>query len=192
VDNEEGKMPIEIKWKIGPKKRGNWRTELVLTRRYFGEELALRPFLGFRKRYDLPDKIYFGRTESAAKAGHDYCRTIMTMDVKINKWIDEPGVDDNNIKNFDCNSLCGGGCEGCRAFLPWRPGVPDYSDYEVVFRQIARDLCETWNKAVAEAMESAEYEAEPVIITSDNCLSTTMKGVRQNLAEKPSRKLKIA
>jgi len=117
--------------------------------------------------------------------GYDnLCRVIQALEVRLDWFANVPMMSDD-VAWMLSSSVCRGLCNGCRAFLPWRPGIPDYSDYEEVFRRMAIDLCEAWNRAVAEAMESKGYEAKPVIIPSENYLNIAS-------VEKPSRKLKIA
>ncbi|HOL44672.1 MAG TPA: hypothetical protein PLN56_08570 [Methanoregulaceae archaeon] len=174
---------LSVEWKIGRKKRGNWNTPLYYCIKSEGKELQLRPHLVFRKNYALPDRIILSQRSDAEIYGYhvSICKEIENMSIKFDHYIDKP----LELDVVSLQSICGMCRNLCQAYLPWRPGVPDYSDYEEVFRQMAIDLCEAWNRAVAEAMESEEYKPEPVIISSENYL---------NIASvvKPSRKLKIA
>ncbi|HOL44673.1 MAG TPA: hypothetical protein PK659_10505, partial [Methanothrix sp.] len=138
-----------------------------------------------------PGPIYMGRGKIDQHGYDNPCSEIHTVVVRLNRcWI-APKADDAVALILN-SSVCGGLCKGCRAFLPWRPGIPDYSDYEEVFRQMAIDLREAWNRAVAEAMESEEYETELVVITSENnYLGTTIREAKQEFVAKPSRKLKV-
>ena len=191
-------MPVKVIYKIGKKPGGNWRTPLEFNIAFEGEDLQLRPLLVFEKDYNLPDEIYFGRETSFGRGADihkkdgDCCKKITAIRYRIDRYIDEP------VRWHIVNSLsygearfCISSCDGCKAYLPWRPGLPDYSDYEEVFRQVAQDLAEAWNQAVAEAMTSEEFESEQIIITPDNYLLAALK--KEGLPTKfiPIRKLKI-
>jgi len=184
-------MPIEVQWKIGPKKRGNWKTPLIFTQKYEGEELYLRPRLRFTKKYPLPEYIMLGDNPNLEKAGHEECRclAIKEINLDIDRFIDEPTV--LGVRASLHSPVCSSRCSRCRAYLPWRPGLPNYDDFEEVFRQVAADLCEAWNQAVAEAMTSEEFESKQIIITPDNYLLAALK--KEGLPTKfiPIRKLKI-
>jgi len=186
-------MPLKVIFKIGKKPRGNWRTPLEFNIAFEGEDLKLRPLLFFEKDYSLPDEIYLGRDRyDMHKKDGDCCKKITAIRYRIDRYIDEP------VRWHIVNSLsygearfCTGSCDSCQAYLPWRPGLPDYSDFEEVFRQVAQDLAEAWNQAVAEAMTSEEFESEQIIITSNNYLLAALK--KEGLPTKfiPIRKLKI-
>lgn len=179
---------LKVKWKIGKKKRGNWFNPLSFNRCYIDSpELHLNVWLKFKKTYPLPDPIYFSEKQERKK-GDNYCKSINEIAIDIDKYINEPHY--VHIKKSLHSTNCGYGCSKCTAYLEWRPGKPDYSDYEAVFQQVAQDLCEAWNQAVAEAEESEEYEGEEVIISSDNI---SIRKTDEAIAEKKiSRKLKVA
>ena len=185
-------MPIEVQWKIGPKKRGNWRTPFEFHQKFTGEELKLRPFLNFYRNYELPEKIYLGnKIEIEKRNSSRACKEITCIYLEIKTHIDEELT--LSTKSSLSTNLCSYNCDDCRAYLPWRPGLPNYSDFEQVFRQVAEDLCEAWNQAVAEAMTSEEFENNLVIISSDknNLFATKKEEEEKEGIIRPSRKLKI-
>jgi len=164
-------MPLHVWWEIGKKRRGNWRVPLEFHIECVeGHELELRPHLKIKKRYPLPSTIILGKGGEVEERQGDFCREIKTIAVEFDDYITKPfqmnTVDSLGVERIHSRCLLKN--KLCRAYLPWRPGTPDYSDYEEVFKQVAIDLCETWHKAVAEAAFSPEYEKCRVVITSDN------------------------
>jgi len=160
-------MPLIIEWKICKEKEGYWRPRLIMKWQYLGEELSLRPHMEFRRHYSLPGTIYCGSDTELEKDGSsDYCYETYTIDITINTYISKPLMI-NNILIIHDQHKCNGKCDNCRIFLPWRPNQ-DYSDFEEVFYEMAYDMCEAWNKAVAEAMKSEVFEEKSVIISSSD------------------------
>lgn len=160
---------LRVWWKIGKKRRGNWNVPLEFHREYVGnEELILRPRLVIDREYSLPGPILLSNKFSAEKpGGGGICKELHRIIVRIDEFVDK--AEKVHIRASLSTSICTYTCETCRAYLPWRPGSPpDYSDYEEVFKQVATDLCEAWNRAVAEAAASGELEKDIVVITSEN------------------------
>lgn len=177
---------IQIKWKIGKKKQGNYLTPLDFEIWLLNSEgLKYNPDLFIPVRYKLPDRIYFskvninpdGRMDSDSVYGYLYkgCSSIDTISFIINinayaAYLTFKDDSDRLLIGKLKPERCYKPCESCRAYLPWRPGVPDYSDFEAVFMQMAYDLCKEWDQEVMEAREYHEYEGELVTITSENYL----------------------
>jgi len=198
-------MPLIVEWKIGKKPRGNFLTPLEFKIKIEdGEDLKLAPEFVFEKRYSLPEPIILisnknGTPINKRSIGSIACREIKTIGYKIGSNNDDFIFFSRPYTVNQRPSLtwgygyrvCTHECDSCRAYLPWRPGVPDYSDFEQVFHQVAHDLCTAWNEAVQKAMDSIEFELNRVTIesvrVSDNWLA--LKEVEQG---RPSRKLKIA
>lgn len=175
---------MRITWKIGKKKRGNWRTpfDFHVEIDDDADVLALRPLLRLEKTYRFPSLIFYSKESKTEKSGTSCCRRNESISVDIDRYIDQQGV------LFDKLPICGSDCNGCRGYLDWRPGKPDYSDFEAVFQQIAEDLLQAWQQAINEAMDSEEYESHEVIITSE---TLTRREVEKELANRPTRKLVV-
>lgn len=159
---------LQVSWKIGKKPRGNWRPpldfkiEIIQQSESEIEILACRPRLVFSREYALPGEMYAGKDAMRRGAG---CQTTRKIKIDINTFISSPDLLLGNTELFMGCSCAG---SGCKLYLEWRPGKPDYSDFEAVFHQIAADLIEAWNKALEEAMASEEYEGEEVVVTPDS------------------------
>lgn len=163
---------IQIEWKIGKKKQGHYFTpvefNIWLTD---SEDLRYNPRLYILKDYCLPYPIFFasanvnpdGRVVStylSLSKLYKSCGAISSIFLGINLWAYDwyclkksMTIKDSNrflVEKLKFHS-CYRNCDSCRAYLPWRPGVPDYSNVEAVFMQIAHDIVESWNQSVMEA-----------------------------------------
>jgi len=170
------------------KKRGNFLPRLVAFREIVeGEDLELSPRFIFQREYELPDKIYFSKTEEV-KCGQIVCTSIQRLLFDI-KESPKAQANNENIKSFLNMRACGQNCSTCYAFLEHRAGdPPDYSDYIAVFEQVARDMIETYNEAVERAYNSGPTERIDIVFSSNplNQIET-----EEELKTKPSRKLKV-
>jgi len=178
---------LKVQFKIMPKKRGNWLPRLIVSREYIeSDELKLNPLFKFTKEYQLPGKIFLA-TNNELKVSDAFCKSIDKITININTYFSTPCA--MHIRACLSCSVCGYTCQGCCAFLDWRPGAkPDYSDYVAVFEQVGRDMMEAWQKAVADAMNSGENDKVDIVFSSD---SYKQVRVEEELKTKPTRKLKV-
>lgn len=183
-------MPVKVEYTIGKKRRGNWRCPLDFRITFEGEELELRPHFVFQREYPLPEPIVLGRSPALEKREVGECRSVSALSYHIDQMIDSDVQPQSCIRLALSWEACWSRCSECRAYLPWRPGKPDYSDFEEVFFQVAMDMAEAWEKAVAEAEDSEELDAETVVLSSDDFKIMRRKEVTE-LAQAPSRKLRI-
>lgn len=179
---------IQVSWKIGKKKQGHYLTPIEFNIWLVdSEDLKYNPKLNIEKKYQLPDEISFTNADINPDGKIDNfgvyklykkCGSTDTLSIVI----DLMGAYAWYCRIKSCRmektdrllvyelkmSLCDKRCENCKPFLPWRPGIPDYSDFEAVFAQAAYDICEEWSKAVIKAKRYEGYEGKFVTITSKN------------------------
>ncbi len=174
---------LKLYYKIHKKRRGYWRPRLEFYRIYEeSEALSLRPLIFFQKEYPLPGQIYLGNKPDCEQEGGGYCKQIRSLFISINSYVDRPNK--LHIRSSLHAKVCASTCSGCKAFLPWRPGVPDYSDYITVFNQVAKDLLEAWEKAVQEAQASEEGEEIEAIYTPETLFSAQKLYSEQKIVRK--------
>lgn len=167
---------IEISWRMGPKRRGRWNVPLSLRVNWVeeGEKWGeLNPRMSFKKEYPLPGPISLGIGVEHPKK--KVCKEVNKISFSIIDHITPNvplltrrvlGVRCSSWSCEECSSRRSGLCSAgvCQAVLPWRPGQPDYSDFEEVFRQLAEDLTAAWKAALEEAMASPAWEWDEVVI----------------------------
>lgn len=176
---------LKIRWKIS-KRRGNYRPSLILEFGFIeSEELLLRPHLVFHKEYPLPGAIHLGM-EGAARTGEDSCSLVERIKISLDMFIEKPKT--LHPKFILDPDICSSACNTCRAFLEWRPGKADYSDFEAVFRQVAEDLVAAWREAVKEAAASEEINTPEVVITSEGMMPIVEETIEKT---RVSRKVKV-
>jgi len=142
-------MPLTVEYKIGKKKRGNWNTPIVFNIIIEGKELQTSPHIVFKKEYVLPEYIFLGNRPNMdeRRIYQVKCNSVKEINIDINRLITKPV----KINLFSLRSICREECDNCKAYIPWKPGKPDFRDFEEVFYTIATDLCAAWNKAVEES-----------------------------------------
>jgi len=180
---------LRVEFKILQKKRGNFLPQLIAKRECLeSDELELNPRFVFQREYELPGTIYLtGKRER--RSGGKYCKKTNRLFYKIDTYCSE---------SFSCHikyaldeEVCGYSCSDCYAFLEWRPGAkPDYSDFAAVFEQVAVDMMEAWQKAVAEAYGSGENDEVDIVFSSDTYIHI-QKQEKEVVEQRPSRKLKV-
>lgn len=180
---------IQFIWKIGKKKRqGNYLTPVEFSIWFVYSEDFLYDFeMYLTLECKLPDKIYFGKTDinpdgeiddPSSNYLYKGCKSVDTISFNIahsytsSKYYREQALK-SKTKYYYVGSLIGSSCHGrcrsCSAYLPWRPGVPDYSDFEATFTKIIHVICEEWNNAVEEAKKRKQDEKGSEAITSRFC-----------------------
>lgn len=165
---------VTVRWKIGKKPRGRWRTPFDFSIEINGDEYAkYRPKLEFSRSYELPGKVYMGYEDSVSKDGGNHCKNRDTLWVDIDEYIEGPYKIDRPFRNDnkDCR-LCGR--SHCRMYLECRKD-PDYSDFEQVFYKIATDLQDAWDKAVEDALSYNEGEEKEEVITGKTTVAVFEK-----------------
>lgn len=178
---------IQVEWEIGKKKPGNYLTPFdfrVLL--VDSEDLRYDLDINLFTFVALPNRIYFAGENANPdgivsnfdlKRDRNFCGStnVIWFRTRINTHtkhlLAKNGLGYLVIYQIQKDKCPAGRCSGCRAFLPRRPGVPDYSDFEAAFMQLAHDIFRQWNKAVMEAKKHREYEGELVTATSENYLS---------------------
>lgn len=155
---------LEIKWKI-KKRKGNWRPLLDFSISFKESEyLELRPHFIFNKEYLLHSPIYLGGADIEASG---YCRLIETIYLDIDTYVTYPRA--LHLRESLHSVICPSICNYCSAYLEINP-ANDYSGYEKILKEMAIDLCKTWNQAIEEVIKLKEYESEETIITSDDSI----------------------
>ncbi|MEM4169838.1 MAG: hypothetical protein QXY99_07115 [Thermoproteota archaeon] len=109
--------------------------------------------------------------------------------ISIDAFVDQPKT--LHHKFLLDPDICYYTCQCCRAYLEWRPGRADYSNFEAVFRQVAEDLCEAWKRAVDEAAASEEIDSAEVVITSGQLPNVNVRGETAEKTRKMTRKVKV-
>jgi hypothetical protein len=164
-------MPLKIDIRIDKRMRGAWLPELKFHMLFEdGEDLKLNPYLSFKKVYTLPGPIFFNTTDRDVIPYNSFiscCRKITCLDVDLGFSVNRPGeIHHTKVLRPGCQWTH----DSCRAFLVWQPGQNAYDDYIKVFQQLAQDLVESWNRAVAEAAASQAGEIYTTTVFSDTYL----------------------
>jgi len=180
---------LKIECKIGPKKRGFFRTPLIFRAWTEGEEEhELNACFHFNKTYTFPDIIMAGKDP---RRGGRVCSE--KKEVKVS--FEQCSGFNLNAQNILMGCV-GGTCSNCQVFLPWRSGAkPDYSDLLGVLKQIAQDITNMYNDAMEKARASLEIDETEVFVYDsefqqivDALQFSTNKGENSS---RPSRKVKV-
>jgi len=174
-------MGLHIECKFGPKKRGGFRVPVHFLAE--ADEEELNPHFQMNKRFSLSEKTFGGKGGAVEKDGGIACRYADYLVLNVNCY--------GSIKITVFNLFGCSGCSDCKVYLPWRPGAsPNYSDFEQIFQQIANDIKEMYENAVAEALASEEIAQYDVVLinTSHETLSLNLQ---EETRSRPQRKLKI-
>lgn len=180
-------MPLKIRYTIQPAVNGQ-RAYVELEREYSGDDLQLQPIFSFKKTWELPCKVYRGT--NAHLRGQE-CKGSKQISLHIReRRVGQPGRHHFKV-------VCMQACDGCKKgfYLPLRYNENrNFADIIAVFEQVARDLSEEWNRAVAAAREAREQQmtearrqdTEPV---TGEFSSTAL--LPEPIAERPVRNIEV-
>lgn len=181
---------------VGKKPRGLWRPPITLKIWVEGDlsnPLNIDPYYVFKslqycgahcnrcsKFINAPPLPFFFYTTSSARETRPMYKCCCNWTGRIDNSSIKLVVSPPSIQNvFSSWSW---------TFYPeWRPGIPDYSDYvQFCIEKWLKPCVEEFERRTKEAMESVE--TEEYTITSDDLVR---KEVEKELAQKPTRKLKV-